>query len=168
MKVLFLDRDGVINCDIGYLHEINKAKFVDGIFEFCKYFQDKGFKLIIVTNQSGIGRNYFSEEDFKILSNWMLRKFLEKGIHILDIFYCPHAPEDNCNCRKPKSGLFIDAIRKFQIEIDQSWSIGDNERDITASISAGVKKNILLSNKNHPDTQAMYVLKSLKKINNIF
>ena len=101
IKVVFLDRDGVINEEVGYLHKIKDFKFIDGVIDSCSYFLSLGYEIIVVTNQSGIGRGLYKEDDFHILNEWMLGKFQQKGVRLLDVFFCPHEPDDNCYCRKP-------------------------------------------------------------------
>jgi len=145
-KIVFLDRDGVINKDIGYLHKIPDFEFVDGILNALKYLQDRGFEFIIVTNQSGIARNYYTVEEYKELNNWILQKLDENNIKVLDVFYCPHGPDDNCSCRKPKPGLFFEAFEKYDIDIEGCWMIGDSKRDIEAAMNAGLNNSVLLSN----------------------
>jgi len=170
IKTIFLDRDGVINEDINYLHKIEDCKFVDGIFNACKYFQKLNYKIIIITNQSGIARGYFKENDFHKLSNWMLNQLKEKDIEILDIFYCPHGPESNCECRKPKPGMFIAAKNKYNINMKKSWMIGDNQRDITAASLAGITNTILVGSYHKIDeenSQTKYHTNSLNDIRNI-
>ena len=165
-KAIFLDRDGVINKEIGYLHKTKDFKFIDGVFEACNYFQKKGYLIIIVTNQSGIGRGYYNEEDFHILNNWMNKQFSNNGIDITDIFYCPHVPDDDCNCRKPKPGLIQDALQKHSIDIARSWMIGDKESDITAGNLAGISNTFLVKTGHEIDelkTNAKYILKSIKE-----
>ncbi|MDD3462260.1 MAG: D-glycero-beta-D-manno-heptose 1,7-bisphosphate 7-phosphatase [Sulfurospirillaceae bacterium] len=147
-KAIFLDRDGVINVDKSYVYKIGDFEFCDGVFEALSYFQKLGYLLIIATNQSGIARGYYSEEDFLILSQWMKREFLKRGIVISAIYHCPHMPEQNCECRKPKSGMFLQAIADFDIDVSHSWMIGDKQSDIDASMGAGVKNNILLGKSN--------------------
>ncbi|MDD3324700.1 MAG: D-glycero-beta-D-manno-heptose 1,7-bisphosphate 7-phosphatase [Sulfurospirillaceae bacterium] len=147
-KAIFLDRDGVINVDKSYVYKIEDFEFCDGVFEALSYFQKLGYLLIIATNQSGIARGYYGEEDFLILSQWMKREFLKRGIVISAIYHCPHMPEQNCECRKPKSGMFLQAIADFDIDVSHSWMIGDKQSDIDASMGAGVKNNILLGKSN--------------------
>ena len=89
-KAIFLDRDGVINKEVNYLHKIDSFEFIDGVFDACLYFQHLDYKIIIISNQSGISRGYYTERDFQILTQWMLDKFRDKDIKILDVFYCPH------------------------------------------------------------------------------
>ena len=166
MKVIFLDRDGVINEEVGYLHEIKHFKFIDGIFESCKHFQLLGFELIIVTNQSGIARGYYKEEDFHTITKWMLAQFNNRGVNILDVFFCPHSPKSTCKCRKPQPGMLLEASEKYGINMRNSWVIGDKETDIDAANSAGINNTILVKsgyNLSDSKTKAKFVLESVKK-----
>lgn len=171
-KSIFLDRDGVINKETNYLFEINDFEFIDGVFDACKYFQNIGYKIVIVTNQSGIARGLYSHEDFKRLTKWMCLEFKKNKIDILDVFYCPHLPEDLCNCRKPRPGMLIEAKEKHKIDLQNSWFIGDKEIDITAANAAGVSKTILVRSGHKIDSinsKANYILDSIKdSINVIF
>ena len=90
IKTIFIDRDGVINKEINYLHKIEDFEFIDGIFDACLHFQSLGYKIIIITNQSGISRGYYTESDYQKVTQWMLNQFKYKNIKILDIFHCPH------------------------------------------------------------------------------
>ena len=165
-KAIFLDRDGIINRDIGYLFKIKDFVFLDGIFDACNYFQNAGYLIIIITNQSGIARGYYNEEDFHQLTHWMLKKFLANGITINDIFFCPHAPNDGCNCRKPEPGLIQDAIQKYNINLTKSWMIGDKESDVKAANIAGITNTILVKTGYEIDelmTSAKFKLKSIKE-----
>ena len=125
IKTIFLDRDGVINKDINYLHKIDDFEFIDGIFDVCLYFQSLGYKIIIITNQSGISRGYYSHSDYQKVTQWMLDQFRYKNINILDVFHCPHGPDSTCDCRKPKPGMFLKAKDKHNTNIEKSWLIGD-------------------------------------------
>jgi D-glycero-D-manno-heptose 1,7-bisphosphate phosphatase len=102
--------------------------------------------LIVCTNQSGIGRGFYSEKEFEALNIWMVSKFLEQQIPILDVFHCPHLPNENCTCRKPMPGMLIAAQKKHNICLGASYIIGDSESDILAGQAAGVKAAILLEN----------------------
>lgn len=151
IKALFLDRDGVINIDKDYVYKIEDFEFIDGIFEVCKYFQDRGFKIFIITNQSGIGRGYYSENDFEKLTKWMIEKFKTESVIIDKVYYCPHHPikakgqyKIECECRKPKAGMILQAQKEFNINLKESILIGDKERDILAGQVAKIGKNILL------------------------
>jgi len=163
-KVFFLDRDGVINKEIGYLHEIKKFEFIDGVIEALEYIQNKGFKIIVITNQSGIGRGIYTKEKFIELNNWMIDLLSAKTIDILDVLFCPHSPEENCLCRKPKPVMFLEAKKRFQIDMNKSWSVGDKETDISAAKSAGIKNTILVKSGhsiNEENSKASYILESL-------
>lgn len=146
-KALFLDRDGVVNVEKNYLHKIEDFELMDGIVEVCRTYQEHGFLIIIVTNQSGISRGYYTEDDFARLSKWMVEHFHELGITITHIYHCPHheSIDGLCDCRKPEPGMFIQAQKKYDLDMSSSVMIGDNERDIEASLKAGVGMNILLS-----------------------
>ncbi len=165
-KVVFIDRDGVINKDIGYLHVIDKFEFITGIFDLLYYLQQLNYLLIIITNQSGIGRKYYKLSDFIKLNNWMLAQFKQKNITITDVFFCPHTPYDNCDCRKPKTKMLIDANKKYNINKQKSWLIGDKESDIMCANNFGVNNTILFVNKNFNNKQskAKYILKSMADI----
>ncbi|WP_373014094.1 D-glycero-beta-D-manno-heptose 1,7-bisphosphate 7-phosphatase [Sulfuricurvum sp.] len=146
-KALFLDRDGVVNVEKNYLHKIEDFELVEGIVDVCRAYQEQGYLIIIVTNQSGIARGYYSEEDFAILSRWMKEHFRELGITITHIYHCPHHEDIDgaCECRKPEPGMFLQAQKEYDLEMNLSVMIGDNERDIEASRKAGVGWNVLLS-----------------------
>ena len=122
-KAIFLDRDGVINKEVNYLYRIESFEFINGIFESCLYFQKLGYIIIIITNQSGISRNFYTDNEYQKLSEWMLEEFSKHGIIIQDTFYCPHGPESNCSYRKPKPGMFLEAKKKHNINMKESWMI---------------------------------------------
>ena len=135
-KAIFLDRDGTINVEKNYLYKIENFEFLPNVVKALKLLQDNGYKLIVITNQSGIGRGYYSEEDFKILNDWMLKKLGEKGITITAVYYCPHLPDAtiekyriDCTCRKPKLGMYEKAIKDYNIDLTESYAIGDKIRD---------------------------------------
>ena len=168
IKTIFLDRDGVINQEISYLHKIEDFKFIEGVFNACQYIESLGYEIIIVTNQSGISRGYYSETDFQIITRWMIDQFKKNSIDIMDVFHCPHSNDSNCNCRKPKPGMLLNAKRKYNIDMAESWMIGDSERDIIAANLAGINKTILVRSGNKIDelnSSAMFVLDSINKIN---
>ncbi|MBT4123189.1 MAG: D-glycero-beta-D-manno-heptose 1,7-bisphosphate 7-phosphatase [Candidatus Ruthia sp.] len=169
-KVIFLDRDGVINKEVGYLHKIEDFEFIDGVFDACLDFQSSGYQIIIITNQSGIERGYYNDKDFHAVSDWMLSQFKAHDIDILDIFYCPHSPESNCNCRKPKPGMFNQANDKYGIDMQNSWMIGDKEADIQAANSAGISNTVLVKSGHEIDeknSKARFMLDSIKQVTTI-
>ncbi len=144
-RALFLDRDGVINIEKDYLYKIEDFEFINGIFELCKYYQNLGFIIIVVTNQSGIARGYYTEDNFNKLTSWMLLEFSNNGIDIKKVYYCPHHPDISgvCSCRKPNPGMLIDASEEFNIDLKNSILVGDKERDIEAGLSAGLTETYL-------------------------
>lgn len=152
-KALFLDRDGVVNVEKNYLYKVDDFELMEGIVEVCRHYEKNGYLIIIVTNQSGISRGYYTEQDFNHLSEWMIGYFKSLGVTISRIYHCPHheSIDGACACRKPKPGMFLEAQKDFDIDMKHSVMIGDNERDIEAAIRAGVTTNILLS---HEATQS--------------
>ena len=163
-KTIFLDRDGVINKEINYLYKIEEFEFIDGVFEACKYLINLNYQIIIVTNQSGIARGYYSERDYQILNTWMLAQFKKNNIIIFDIFHCPHLPNSNCNCRKPKPGMFLEAKYKHNIDMKKSWLIGDKEVDIISANNSGISNTILVRSGhkiNELNSNALYILDSI-------
>lgn len=150
-KAVFLDRDGVINVDHGYVYQAEKFEFVEGVFEACRLFKAKGYKLIVVTNQSGIGRGYYSEADFAVLTQWMKTQFSEQGCDIDAVYFCPHHPEkalpqylQQCDCRKPMPGMLLQGIAEFSLNASECVMIGDKSSDIKAAKAAGLGRAILV------------------------
>ena len=148
---LFLDRDGVVNLDKGYVHKVEDFEFMPGIFEISRAAKANGQLVVLVTNQSGIGRGFYTEEQFWELMTWVESRFLEEGITIDGVYPCPHSPEDSssfsgdaCDCRKPKPGLILKAGRDLDIDLEESIFIGDKESDMLAARAAGVGKYYLL------------------------
>jgi D-glycero-D-manno-heptose 1,7-bisphosphate phosphatase len=139
-KALFLDRDGVINRDIGYLYRIEDCVFCDGIFELTRSYQNKGYLIIIITNQSGIARGIFTFVDYYVLRDWIHSQFALNGVHITAEYFCSHHPDYNgdCECRKPKPGMLLQAKYDWNIDMTQSVLIGDSLRDIEAGLAAKV------------------------------
>ena len=170
IKTIFLDRDGVINREINYLHKQDEFEFIDDIFSVCHLFKKLQYEIIIITNQSGIARGFYKESEYQNLTKWMIDQFNKQGIDILDIFHCPHGPESNCSCRKPKPGMLFAAKSKYNIDMTQSWMIGDKDSDISAANSAGIHQTIMLKsihNDKNYDSSASYYINSLKEIKKI-
>ena len=164
IKTIFLDRDGVINKEKNYLYKINDFEFIEGVFDACQQLQKLNYKIIIVTNQSGIFRGYYTESDFKKINDWMIGQFNLNHISILDTFHCPHGPKSQCECRKPKPGMLLKAQKKYNIDMKKSWLIGDKEDDITAANQSGIKNTILVRSGHYADesiSNAKYLIKSI-------
>lgn len=145
-KVIFLDRDGTINKDFGYVYQKSKLEFLPGVIEALHLLKDAGYKLIIITNQSGIGRGYFSLNDYNEFNQYMIEELKKLNIEIDKVYYCPHTDEDKCNCRKPNIGLFENAIKEYNVDIENSYVIGDNERDLSVCDKYNLKSILLYKN----------------------
>ena len=166
-KALFLDRDGVINVEKNYLHKIEDFEFIDGIFELCRHYQQQGFLIIVVTNQSGIDRGYYSEEDFEKLTVWMIKAFKKEDVVITHVYHCPHHPDISgpCECRKPNPGMLLQAAKTYQIDLMESLLIGDKERDIEAGLHAGLQLTYLYAPEGTTElTKATHIITSLKEL----
>lgn len=142
---LFLDRDGVINHDSGYTSSVENFRFIDGIFDLCRAARQSAYLLIVVTNQAGIGRGYYSEDDFLTLSAWVRDRFKAEGVPITDVYYCPFHPEHGVGDykkdsfdRKPNPGMLLRAAEKHGISMNRSIMIGDKDSDMQAASQAGV------------------------------
>ena len=163
-KALFLDRDGIINVDKGYVHKIEDFEFIDGIVELVLSYSRAGYVPVVVTNQSGIGRGYYTEDDFWVLSEWMTSQFQNAGLERLPIYFCPHHPQaaiqayrQECHCRKPNPGMLLAAQRDLNLDLAASVMIGDSWRDIQAAFACGVRKYVYVSN-SEPSSYDDYAL----------
>lgn len=137
-KAVFLDRDGVINQEKGYVHKIEGFHFFPYTFRALKKIPQE-YKKIIITNQSGITRGMYTQTDFETLNNWMILKMEGNGVKIDKVYFCSHHPDDNCLCRKPKPGLIMQARKEFHLDLKHSWLVGDKTSDILAGKNAGCK-----------------------------
>ena len=150
-KAVFLDRDGVINIDHGYVYRIEDFTLVDGVLDACRAFYEEGFSLVIITNQSGIARGFYTEEDLAKLNCHIEKIFRDAGAPLAGIYCCPHLPDAPleayravCDCRKPAAGLFFKAAKDLEIDLPSSIAFGDKERDLEAAKRAGIPVRILL------------------------
>jgi D-glycero-D-manno-heptose 1,7-bisphosphate phosphatase len=150
---LFLDRDGVINVDHGYVHRPEDFEFMPGIFELVRVANKQGYLVIVVTNQAGIGRGYYSESQFQSLTHWMKECFRREGALIDAVYFCPFHPEHGIGkyrreseCRKPAPGMLLQAQNDFGIELSKSILLGDKPSDMLAGRTAGVGTLIQISN----------------------
>lgn len=162
IKVLFLDRDGVINYDPGYVYRIEDFEFMPGIFEALAGFMALGYEIFVVTNQSGIGRGYYSEDDFAKLSKYMIDEFKSYGVEIKKIYHCPHTPSDDCNCRKPKPGMILQALDEFNISLKDSLMIGDKPSDLESARRAGVESGYLIGDEFKSVLEVLEYIKGQK------
>lgn len=148
VKAVFLDRDGTINLNKdGYIHKIKDFEFTPGALSALKKISKTDYKIIILTNQSGIGRSYYRENDMRALHRWFARELRKNSVRIDKIYYCPHHPDDNCLCRKPRIGMLLTAAKDFGISLNKSWMVGDSERDIIMGKMANLK-TIQIGNKD--------------------
>ncbi|WP_443640373.1 D-glycero-beta-D-manno-heptose 1,7-bisphosphate 7-phosphatase [Candidatus Njordibacter sp. Uisw_039] len=152
VRALFLDRDGVINIDHGYVHQIDNFEFVDGIFDVVQSACANNFKIVVVTNQAGIGRGLYSERQFHQLTSWMCRKFTKAGAPIDKVYFSPFHPTEGLGeykkddfSRKPNPGMILQAEKELCLDLDKSILIGDRSSDIQAGIAAGLGLNIFFA-----------------------
>ena len=151
-KALFLDRDGVINVDHGYVGTYADFEYINGIFAVIKQFQLKGYQPVIVTNQSGIARGFYTETEFQSLMERVQKDFTANNINSIPVYFCPHHKQGSisryaisCECRKPAPGMLLKAAKDLNIDLCNSVLIGDSWRDIQAADAAGLKQSIFLS-----------------------
>ena len=135
---LFLDRDGTINEEVLYLHKPEDFKILPGVLKGVKKFQNMGYRIIIITNQPGIGMGYFPETDFYAVNREMLRQFSKEGILVDKIYFCPHSKSQKCECRKPEQGLIKRAVKELNVDLSKSIIIGDKTSDTETGRRAGM------------------------------
>jgi len=164
-KALFLDRDGVINIDKGYVYKKEEFEFCDGVFETLRYAKELGYLLIVVTNQSGISRGYYTQEEFETLTAFMIDEFQKEGITIDKVYHCPHHPDSGCECRKPKPGMLLKAKEEFDIDLDSSVMIGDKKSDVEVAKNAGVKTKVFIGDTK--ESLADYCITSIRELKKI-
>lgn len=156
-KALFLDRDGVINVDHGYVCTAERTEFVEGIFDLCHQAKALDFLIIAITNQAGIARGYYSEAEFNAYMRWMHTQFIAHDAVLDAVYYCPHHPIAGremylreCSCRKPKPGMFWQAMNEHELDMGASVMVGDNITDMKAALDAGVGTRVLLTELSLP------------------
>jgi D-glycero-D-manno-heptose 1,7-bisphosphate phosphatase len=150
-RALFLDKDGVINVDHGYVCTPERTEFVEGIFDVCRVATRRGHLVVVITNQAGIGRGYYSEREFLAYMDWVRSVFAERGAQLDAVYYCPHHPVHGvgqylrvCECRKPAPGLILSAQHDLGIDLAHSVFVGDSPSDMQAGAAAGVGTCIML------------------------
>lgn len=153
-RALFLDRDGVVNIDRGHVFLKEHFEFTEGIFGLCRKYIDDGYLIIVITNQAGIAKQIYTEDDFKKLTDWMLEQFSKEGLTILKVYHCPHHPDIDgpCDCRKPEPGLILQAVKEFDLDIKECILIGDKETDLEAGRRAGIPETNLILYPSNPST----------------
>ncbi|WP_036768909.1 D-glycero-beta-D-manno-heptose 1,7-bisphosphate 7-phosphatase [Photorhabdus australis] len=151
IPAVFLDRDGTINIDHGYVHEIDGFQFIDGVIEAMIELKRMGYALVLVTNQSGIARGFFNEEQFLQLIEWMDWSLADRGVDLDGIYYCPHHPDateeqykKRCDCRKPQPGMLLEAQKELSIDMSASYMVGDKLEDMQAATAAKVGTKVLV------------------------
>ncbi len=168
-KALFLDRDGTINHDKGYTNKIENLKLLDGVIEGLRYALNKGYILIVITNQSGIGRGYFTINDMNKFNRALSGELNKYDILITKIYYCPHNPDEGCSCRKPSPELVFKASKEFNIDLSLSYFVGDRESDVLCAINSGCKPILIKTNSDNTklETEPEYIIKSLSDLTEI-
>ncbi len=157
-KALFLDRDGVINVDVGYIWRPEDFIFRDGVFDACRQARALGYHLVVVTNQAGIGRGLYSEEEFQHLTDWMCARFADQDVDIARVYHAPTHPEEGIGIykresidRKPGPGMLLKARDALGLDMAASALVGDRESDIEAAIGAGVGQRLLVDSDEAPE-----------------
>jgi D-glycero-D-manno-heptose 1,7-bisphosphate phosphatase len=157
-KAVFLDRDGVLNHEMGdYIRRIEDFQILDN-FSALKTLQDRGYLLLVATNQGGLAKGWYTEIELAKMHDLLKETYLEHGVTLTDFFYCPHHPDftGDCDCRKPKPGLLLQGIEKYNIDPSKSYFIGDRERDVEAGTAAGVKG--ILINSDQPLSEVLQLI----------
>jgi D-glycero-D-manno-heptose 1,7-bisphosphate phosphatase len=175
-KAAFLDRDGVINHDSGYVYKASELSFIEGVFDACCKLQEAGYLIVIVTNQSGVARGFYTEQDVITLHNWMDAQFKSHGVNVSRFYFCPHHKDQgqgvyrlDCPYRKPNPGMLLKAAEDLNLDMSMSIMIGDRESDILVGQNAGVSSTVWISSEHQllsacPD----YTCSSLKNFTDNF
>ena len=175
-RALFLDRDGVINVDHGYVFQQENFEFIDGVFDLCRAAIEHDYLVVVVTNQAGIGRGYYTEQQFHDLNQWMCAEFMAQGVAIAGVYFCPFHPEHGIgpykrrsDFRKPGPGMIFQAAREHDVDLANSILVGDKRSDIEAGLAAGVGCNVLYSPQGdlHLEIPAA-VIRSLRDLRQLF
>ena len=158
IEAIFFDRDGVLNEEVGYLWQVENFKWVDGARDAIKFCNEHGILSIVVTNQSGIARGLYTSKDVNALHNFMQRSLVEVGAHIDGFYFCPHHPDfsGECDCRKPKPGMILQACKDFKINPANAILFGDSKRDIEAAEAAKLRTGIFFTEGNLLDAVKNY------------
>ncbi|MFI3278288.1 MAG: HAD family hydrolase [Rikenellaceae bacterium] len=147
-KAIFLDRDGTINVDFGYVSNVEDLELLDDVVEALRLFQAAEYQIIVITNQSGVGRGYFTLEDVEVFHNELASQLEDLDVNIDDFMVCPHSPDDYCSCRKPYPTMVLQAMERHNIDPSLSFMFGDKSSDVECGTSAGVKSYLITADKN--------------------
>lgn len=165
-KAIFLDRDGTINVDKGYVYRSKDFEFIEGVPEAIRTMKQLGYLVIVLTNQSGVARGYFREEDVLELHCYINEKLNDMGAAIDGFYFCPHHPEGTiaeycrrCMCRKPAVGLLQQALRDFSVNLGESWVVGDRERDLFLGYEASMGRVLLTMNEDKKAAHGKYLVR---------
>ena len=163
-KVAFLDRDGVLNKDLGYVSSSSRFYLMENVISGMHLLQAMGFNILFYTNQSGIARGLYSSDEFEYFTNWVHAQLHQNEIRVLGTYYCPHHPEFTgpCSCRKPSTGMLRAAISKFKVDLTHSLAIGDKLTDLTPAAELGVNHLYLLDPQSNVQRDIGYKYTSAK------
>jgi D-glycero-D-manno-heptose 1,7-bisphosphate phosphatase len=145
IPAVFLDRDGTLNVEKGYVHRSQDWEWIPGAAAALRRFNRMGFKVVVVSNQSGVARGYFSVEEVERFQRWIARECARRGARVDAFYFCPHGPDDRCSCRKPKPGMLRRAAREMKLDLSRSWMVGDHASDVGAARAAGVAPIFVLT-----------------------
>ena len=154
---VFLDRDGTICKDVHYMRSPEQFELLPGVAEGIKLLNELGVKVIVATNQSGVARGYFTEQDLKKIHERMIEELSKRGAKIDAIYYCPHHPDDECGCRKPKIGMLKRAGADFDLDLKRCFIVGDKRLDVETGENAGCVSILIPSPETEPDLKANFV-----------
>lgn len=144
-RAVFLDRDGTLIVDVGYPRDPDAVRLLEGVPEGLRSLRSAGFRLVLVSNQSGIGRGIVSKDEARAVHGRFSELLAGQGIELDCAKYCPHAPEEGCRCRKPEPGMLLDAARELGLDLEGSWMIGDKASDVEAGRRAGCAGAVLIA-----------------------
>lgn len=153
-RAVFFDRDGTLNLDRGYTHKPEDWVWLPGTLKGLRRLQAAGWMLVVISNQSGIGRGYYGWEQLKKLENWLIGQLAAEGIAISGWYYCPHMPDEGCCCRKPAPGLLLEAGANLSLNLKDSWMLGDRITDIQAGSAAGCSCGLIAPSQDSPEVLA--------------
>jgi histidinol-phosphate phosphatase family protein len=154
-KAIFFDKDGTLINDVPYNVNPERITLSENCLKGIRSLQKAGYLLVVITNQAGLGLGYFNEAELLSAKNHLFKIFEDEGITFAGFYYCPHLPNDDCNCRKPKQGMIIDAAKEMQIDLSVSWMVGDILNDVEAGKRAGCR-TILINNGNETEWLLSY------------